>query len=212
VTDSSEEARSMGVWYQRSPLVTGRLFEARAYRNDDHPDGTVIDVGPDDPHGPRGDLVGTVGFDDNRRTRVILTEPGFSGAPALWFVGVPSEAMGRPQMSLAAFATSHLPDGTVITNATFFSMPVRTDEQVGAIRWWADTGMVDQIFVHEPHRNSYVGLKLAATADGIHHHHGWPGAIHVGGNRTDLGQKAVEARANPHRSGPRTQRSVLRKE
>ena len=181
----------------------------RAYRSDHHPDGTVIGPGASEDAYPSDAMVASVDLDAQNRTRVLLSDWALPGAPELWFVFVPSTEMARPLVNLVAYSTGHFADGTIISDASFFTLRVRSSEQVGAVRWWADTGLIDQIFVAEEHRRSHVAMKLLYSAEGVHQHHGWPRHIHVGGKRTDLGQIAASARAHPTRSAPWTERSTL---
>ena len=203
-------ARPLNFWYERIALIPGGRWQIRAYRSAHHPDGETVGPGLPDGSFPADAVVAEVDLDSERRLRVVLSEWALPGAPSLWFVRIPSESAGRPQESLVAYASSHFADGTVITNAMFFTVPVRSSEQIGAVRWWADSGLIDQVFVREEERLAHVAMKLVYTADGVHQHQGWPGHIHVGGERTDLGQRVVEARKNDTRVAPLTQRSRLR--
>jgi len=198
------------VFYERYRLAGTSRFAVRAYRSDEFADGTVFDISADARVSTLGILLGTIHLDHARRPRVALTEDALPGATPLWFVQVPCGEDARPQMSLAAFASNHFAAGTIVTNDTFFSTPAHSSEQVGAVRWWAESGLVDQIFVREDLRHHLVAMTLMFTADALHHHHGWPGQIHVGGNRTDLGQRAAVAAPNQQRVAPWSQRSMLR--
>lgn len=210
MSDPAPAARPRNFWYVRTAALPGGRWRIRAYQSLDHPDGTVL--GPDVPDDdcPPDAMVGSVDLDAQHRIRVRLSDWAVPGAPDLWFVFVPSTEAAPDLVNLVAYATGHFPDGTVIDNASFYTVPVRSSEQVGALRWWADTGLVDQIFVAEEHRMSHVATKLMYSADGVHQHHGWPGHIHVGGKRTDLGQAVAQARGHPTRIAPWTERSILR--
>lgn len=105
-------------------------------------------------------------------------------------------------MTLVAFTTDHLPDGTVESDAAFVTMPVKSSEQAAAIRWWADTAVVDEIYVQAEHRRSHLGSKLIYTASGYHQHQGWPNRLHSDGRRTDLGQRFVVGLRHPTRIAP----------
>jgi hypothetical protein len=157
-------------------------------------------------------LIGSLDVDEQRRPKITIAEAAMRGAPPLWFVEIPSERDGRQQLSLVAYASNVFPTGTIITNATFFSAPVKSEAQVGAVRWFADNGLVDQLFVADSFRNQLVAMSLMFAADGMHHHLGWSGVIHVGGNRTDLGQQAAQRALNQQRVAPWTQRSRLQRD
>jgi hypothetical protein len=92
-------------------------------------------------------------------------------------------------VNVVAFATDHVAPGTVIPDTEFFALPVRSDEQVGAVRWWTDDGEVDQIYVARDDRRSHVAAKLIRVASAFHMANGWNGLLHDTGRRTDLGEE-----------------------
>ena len=122
--------------------------------------------------------------------------------PPIWFVMLPERKQTPPAISLVGFSTDHLPPGTAITDPEFFSMPVDSTEQVGAIRWWIDDGIVDQIFVAEQWRRHHVGRALIASAQCFQVHNGWTPRLSSNGRRTALGQRYAEAALFPDRFAP----------
>jgi len=104
-----------------------------------------------------------------------------------------------PATALVAFATDDLPAGTVVSDPVFFHMPVRSDEQVAAIRWWHDEAVVDQVYVAEPMRRRHVGTVAIYAASAFHQFHGWPGRLHSDGRRTVLGEALVAGLRHPDR-------------
>ncbi len=120
-------------------------------------------------------------------------------AAASWFVAIREQQDNRPRITLVAFATSHLPDGTIVSDAAFVTMPLDSSKQAAAIRWWADTAIVDEIYVQAEHRRTHLGSKLIYTASGYHQQHGWPDRLHSDDRRTDLGQRFVVGLRHPQR-------------
>lgn len=103
----------------------------------------------------------------------------------------------RPRITLVLFCSDHMPDGTVVTEETFVSIPLRSAAQAAAIRWWSDTAIVDEIFVQPDFLRSQLGSKLIYTASGYHQHRGWPDRLHSDGRRTDLGQQFAVGLRHP---------------
>lgn len=176
------------------------------YQNDRHPDGTTVDVATPLPD-PQ-EMLWSADVDGSNRTRIVVTETGAPDAPRAWFVVLEHREMERPRTTLVAFATDHLPDGTIVSDATFFSMPVASASQAAAIRWWADTAVVDEIFVQPEFRRTHLGSKLIYTASGYHQHNGWPDRLHSDGRRTDLGQQFVAGLRHPQRMARWTEKAA----
>jgi GNAT superfamily N-acetyltransferase len=102
-------------------------------------------------------------------------------------------------VTIVAFCTGQLPDGTIIDNATYARLPVANSDQSAAIRWWADTAVVDEIYVQPAFRRTHLGTKLIYTASGFHQRHRWPDRLHSDGRRTSLGQRFVAGLRHPDR-------------
>ena len=190
-------------WYLRRSVLPGKRYEVSCFENDAHVDGFTVEASGADgqvigePDG--ADMLWSAGLDDQNRSRVVVMPGAAPDAPDAWYVAIRSTQDDRPRMTLVAFCTDHLPDATVVPDASFFTMPVTSDQQSAAIRWWADTAVVDEIFVQAEHRRSHLGTKLIYAASGFHQHHGWPGRLHSDGRRTDLGQQFVVGLRHPER-------------
>lgn len=173
-----------------------------------HPDGTVIGPGPSLEEFPGAALLLRLALDDSRRVSVQLSPWVAPEAPTLWFVEMDASTAARPMHSLVAFDTVHLPDGTIVPNAAFFTMAVRSEQQVGAVRWDVETGEIDQIYVSPEHRDRQIARKLIVSAGAFHVHRGWSGKIHVGGRRSDAVEEMLVGRS-PNRVLPRTERTIV---
>jgi hypothetical protein len=206
VIDDTE--RSIGVWALRTTSLPGGRFELVGMLSDHHPDGASVGPGPNPSDFPGAVELLSVRLDAERRPRVVIAPWALPDAPELWFVEDDAPTAGRSMHSVVAFASPHLPDGTLVTNAAFFTMPVRSDDQVGAVRWDVGTGEIDQIYVVPSMRGNDVARKLTMVAGAFHAHRGWPGKIHVGGRRSDEVEAMVQDRT-AQRVLPRTERTVV---
>jgi hypothetical protein len=63
--------------------------------------------------------------------------------------------------------------------------------------------------VAEDYRRQNIAMKLIFTAGYWGQYRGWSGRIHIGGKRTDLGQRMVEAFGDTPRVAPWTERSMM---
>ena len=101
-----------------------------------------------------------------------------------------------------AFATDHRAPGTVITEHEFLPLAVRSDAQVGAIRWWSDEACVEQVYVTRELRRARLATKIIYAASAFHQAHGWPGRLHSDDRRTELGQQLVVGLRHANRITP----------
>ena len=196
------------IWVLRTAALPGGAFEFVGLVSDHHPDGAKIGPGPLVSDFPGAVELLSVRVDAAGRPVASIAPWLSSGMSALWFVEMDESTANRQLHSLVGFANGHLDDGTIVSNASFFTMPVRSDEQVGAIRWDATTGEIDQIYVAPGHRGQRLATKLVVCAGAFHNYRGWSGKIHVGGRRGDNVEEMVQSRS-PLRVSPRLERTVV---
>jgi len=206
VTHGSIEAPAdfAGIWYLRTALIGHDLWSVRAYLSDDHPDSSIVGPGVDASQYSDALVLWKAGLDSHLRRHISVAQWAVAGLPDLWLVEVPDSVDGRPGCSIVAFATDHLPPGTVIANDEFEQIALTNDDQAGAMRWWADTGTLDQVFVKPDMRRRHIGSWLAYAVEALHQQHGWPGVVTVPGRRTDLGELGTHR--HQRRMAPRTER------
>lgn len=178
-----------GIWWGRRPAASPPgAHDVLVIPGDEHPDGALVDLDGEPPRTP----IVTTHVDPTGRIRSIDVTAELTGAaPPLWYVEIPETSDQPPAMVLVAYSTADLADGTVIDNATFAAMPVRSDAQVAAIRWWPANGQIHQIYVGPEHRRKGIGRKLGAAAGGYVAARGWS-RLWVSGERTDLGETMLE--------------------
>jgi GNAT superfamily N-acetyltransferase len=136
------------------------------------------------------------------RLRVHLAPFAAPEAPATWFVNVDEPRASPRATNLVAFASDHFAPGTVINGYTFATLGISSDDQIGALRWYPETGIVHQVFVGEKWRRQQVGTLLIYAASAFHQARGWAGRLHSDGRRTDLGQFFVAGLRHPERIAP----------
>jgi GNAT superfamily N-acetyltransferase len=194
--DPRAPASGTPAWFVREhPLPHGR-WAVRGVLDPSHEDGMVLD----DPVDTSGMYVfWRAGLDAQGRLAVLPTAMEVPGVPELWFVDLGEDPAAPGLQTLVAFASDHLPAGTVVPNAVFFSMSVRSREQVGAIRWARASGAVDQLYVAADWRRRGIGTLLLQSAGAFHQAHGWHGVIHSDGRHTRLGDAFASAQWFPQR-------------
>ncbi len=186
-------------WYERlSPVSRGR-WHVRCWMHDRHPDGEVVI----DPGDHRDDfLLWDARVDPADRPVISISPAVRPGSPETWFVELHDADTHGPAVTLVAFASDHLPPGTVVTDPAFFHLPVRNEQQAAAIRWWRDDAVVDQVYVHPDLRRSHLATHVIYAASAFHQLHGWPGRLHSDGRRTMLGEALVAEFRHPGRIAP----------
>lgn len=182
--------------------LPGGRRRVRCVLTDEHPDGSLLD----DPIDTDGAFVlWRVDVDDQGRGVIALNPAALGAAPPMWFVMLPEPDLERPAVVLVGFATDHLPVGTVITDPMFFSMPVKNEEQSGAIRWWYEEGVIDEVFVAPDWRRRGVATALIYAVGAWQALHGHPVNIRSDGRRTELGTHLDAASRFPSRFMPITE-------
>ena len=183
-------------WYNREAPLPGKRWQVRCLFSDDHDDGTVVN----DPDAIPGRFeIWRADVDAEGRPRVLVNPDAVPDSPTMWFVALPEFGAERAAMTLVGYEHAVMPPGVVIPDATFFHLPTRNRDQVGAIRWWRDDGVVDQVYVGERWRRRHVATALIYAASAYHQLHGWSGRLHSDGRRTSMGEHLVAGLRHPDR-------------
>jgi len=187
------------MWHVREAELSKDRWRCRTIGDHSFADSSVV-------HGPidTGDsfVYGYSDVDASGPSILHINTALLPGTPPIWYVALPERKQPSPAISLVAFITEDHEPGKVISDPEFFSMAVDSTEQVGAIRWWIDSGVVDQIFVAEQWRRKHVGRALWAAAQGYQVHNGWTPRLSSIGRRTAMGQKYAESALFPDRFAP----------
>lgn len=187
------------IWYRELGATASGLRLAEAWADDAHEEGAYSDDEPGD-----AELVWRTTAVERGLLQVTVPEHRAPGAPPLWFVVVDEPRGARPACNLVAYGGDALPAGTIVSGHTFATLGVRSDAQVGAVRWYRD-GLVHQIFVSPDHRRQNIGTSLLHAAGAWQQANRWPGFLHSDGRRTLLGQLFLAAKQYPNRVRPLTE-------
>ena len=183
-------------WYVREQSLPGARWQMRCIIDHAQPDGVILD----DPVDTDGMYIHwRCGLDEQGHSRVLPSAMKLEHSPNLWFVEVLERDAEPRAVNLVAFATDDFAPGTVISDAQFFSLPIKSDQQAGAVRWWCDGGVIDQVFVAPGWRRRGIGSLILFSADAYQQLNGWNGAIHSDGRRTSMGDALVGAMQFPDR-------------
>lgn len=194
-------------WY-----VRGRYDEqqerwvVRAFRGPRHPDGVVVEDDAPDLDGAQP--LWMVAGDAHGRQVVSVSQRVLPLPPPVWFVAITDVPDRRDEAQIVAFASDHLPAGTVIDRFAFATLGVPNEDQVAAVRWCPSTGVVAEIFVRPDQRRQQVATLVLYAASAVHQSRGWPGALRSDGRRTDLGERFVTGLAHPERIAPWKERAA----
>jgi hypothetical protein len=193
MSSPDEVARLFGRRYvQFGPPDSRGRCPTRSYLAPPEEDGTSITVeGGEaaDPFAGSQELRWETTIDASGRLvgRAMAGQEGDS--PDMWFVLMDvSRRYGDGMRAVSGFDTTHLSDGTIVTESDFVLMDVTAEQQIGAIVWSARTGEIAEIYVAPQMRRRDVGRRMTNAATWVHQSHGWPGVIRGSGRRTELGQ------------------------
>ena len=181
------------IWYRELGQTPSGLRLAEAWESAAHAEGEYSDDQPGD-----AELVWRTASTERGQLRIEIPPHRAPGAPPLWFVVVDEPRAAKPACNLVAYGGDALPAGTVITNHAFATLGVRSDAQLGAVRWYRD-GLVHQIFVSPDHRRQNIGTALLHAAGAWQQANRWAGYLHSDGRRTLLGQLFLAAKQYPGR-------------
>lgn len=183
----------------------GGVIRVRALGADDRPvwfgvarsaDGTdppVQELAEADAHLALGDAwlcLAHLGPDGSPE-RLEAREDLYPRAPEMWLVVV--REPGPPAVThLVAFTGHGVPEGSVLDPDRAAELGVRSDDQVGAVRCYFETGEVDQVYVAPAWRRKQVATALVGAASVYNMVHDRP-QTWGDGQRTALGEKWVQS-------------------
>lgn len=135
---------------------------------------------------------------DGKVVSIQVTQTVAPKAPEMWFAEV-VEAGPPTALNLVAFTGLDVPNGAVLdATAQHDVAGLSADQQIGAIRWYPETGELDQVYVSPDWRRRSIATALMGAC--ATHNLATGGPMGWGdGQRTALGEKW----RNSHRWGHR---------
>jgi GNAT superfamily N-acetyltransferase len=192
MSDPNEAARqgSSGWWQCVTVGADGAHTHFTLVSSDRHPDGARVELGALDAAGQVGaDALCVASYGDLRRVGQLLVKPRAAPkAPPLWFAEIRESTAQPPAVSLVAFTGHGTPPGALVDEADLANLPVRNEDQVGALRWYPGTGEVDQIYVQPEWRRRSIANALIAAGATLSRARDWP-RLWGDGQRTVLGEQ-----------------------
>jgi hypothetical protein len=186
-------------WCVRVAPLPGGRWRVRGYFDDAFPLGTVVEE-PIDTTGMFE--IAAADLDAEGRPNVRVSPEATGHRVPLWFVHLRDRDDPRPNATLVAFSSDHVAPGTVLSDAQFFHLPVPNAEQVGAIRWWTDEALIDQVYVADAWRRRHLATAILYSASAFHQFNGWPGWLHADGRRTVSGEYLALGLRHPNGFAP----------
>lgn len=186
-----------GHWGCRSVRPDGSTGAFYGVHSALHPDRADISL-------PEAEALAAVGddaiciarFDDDGRVRAVEVMPHMAPkAPPIWFAELPELDRTPPASNLLAFTGHGIEPGTLLDEQALREVPVTSEDQLGAARWYPATGEADQVYVSPQWRRRTIGSALLVaistltTARGLN-------SIWSDGQRTADGERFRKAR--PH--------------
>ena len=169
--------------------------------SDRHPDGHRVELVAAAAEREVGvDAMGVATYGADREVTGLRLGPrGAPAGPAVWFAEYRETNSTPPAVSLMAFAGHGVRAGTLVDPAGLAELPVVTDDQLAAVRWYPGTGEVDQIYVRPDRRRQRLGNAMIGAAATLSYARGWP-RLWSDGQRTDLGERFRNASSWQHRT------------
>jgi GNAT superfamily N-acetyltransferase len=175
-------------WWQAIVAADGSRRLA-GVRSTAYPDGTRVELEAEKYAQFEADVVCVATFDAGDAV-VGLDVPRHRApkAPPLWWVEVRDTTDRPPAVNLIAFTGAQQAPGVLLDQSAVSNVGVATDEQVGALRWYPVSGLIDQIFVAPQWRRRGIATALLHAGAILSAARDWP-RIWADGQRTVLGDE-----------------------
>jgi hypothetical protein len=145
------------------------------------PHGSAVDLSSVDPRGtrPTGWLLDVrYRAADGRIVRLEassgLADPGLP----LWFAEISHATSDIPSASLVAFQGNAFPAGTLVTPSEVTARGLTMTGNVGEVRWWTRSGLIETVTVGPQLAGRGVGRLLTGLAGGIAMLRNWAPLVH----------------------------------
>jgi hypothetical protein len=132
--------------------------------------GRAVDLTAVDPRGsrPTGWLIDVRYRASDGRIVRLEASPGLAdpGLP-LWFAEISHAVSDIPSTSLVAFQGDAFPAGTLVTPPDVTARGLAVTDNVGELRWWTRSGLMETLTVAPEVAGRGVGTLLTGLAGGI---------------------------------------------
>jgi GNAT superfamily N-acetyltransferase len=172
-------------WWFAQVSGDGDQSRLIAVQSDAYPDDTHVEL--DTAAGELAGTVCTVHLDDGKARAVVLGGSVAPDAPPLWFAELRESSARPPATNLLAFSGHGQPPGALLDDADLSNVTVRSEDQLGAVRWYPVSGVVNQIYVAPQWRRRRVGTALLTAATTLSVARDWP-RLWGQGQRTAMGE------------------------
>jgi GNAT superfamily N-acetyltransferase len=191
---TADDSPTAGWWHCLALGDAGERLWFAVVWSDRHPDGDRVELPVDAALDEvAGEAVCTATYDATGTVTVLhIGDRGAPGAPTLWFAEIRENAAHPPAVNLMAFASDVAAAGTLLDESRLRELPVASEDQVGAIRWYPATGEVDQMYVQPNWRRRHVSGALVGAAAALSYARDWP-RLWGDGQRTALGEQVRNA-------------------
>jgi hypothetical protein len=124
-------------------------------------------------------------------------------APPLWFADLPEPTATPPTATIIAFTGHGIAAGTLIDRSGLRELGITSEDQLGALRWYPNTGEIDQIYVAPAwrRRNIATATLVAAGTLSVARH---GSRLWADGQRTAMGERLRNADTWTHRAADLT--------
>lgn len=121
--------------------------------------------------------------------------------PPVWFAEL-AEADGTPPaVNLLAFVGHDVEPGVLLDREALRKVPVVSEDQLAAVRWYPGTGEVDQLYVAPHARRRNLGTAMILAAGTLNASRNWP-PFWSDGQRTSDGNRLIAGHPEwSHRAG-----------
>jgi hypothetical protein len=143
--------------------------------------GWAVDLTSVDPRGgrPTGWLVDVRFRAVDGRIVGLAASPGLAdpGLP-LWFAEVAHATSDIPSTSLLAFRGDAFPVGALVTPSAVTARGLTLADNVGELRWWTRSGLIESVSVTAEAAGRGVGRLLVGLAGGMAMLRNWAPLVH----------------------------------
>ncbi len=201
-TTPRPEPRPHRWWQAAVPGSDGRTERLLLVASPRHPDGARVVLSAAEVAELEDRVVCAVVLSHGTVSHLHVSSAFAPKAPRVWFVElVPDGAPGAHD--LLAFGGDDHAAGTLVAEDHLASAAVTSAGQLGAVRWWPESGEIDQVYVQPDRRRQHLGSLLVAAAACLNVTRDLP-RLWGDGERTELGEALRNARSWRDRAAPLT--------